>query len=179
MKTPAHIADSACVGNGSWQTIKRLVEELDRRYVRVGEPERCRHCLKPLDPKNVTMADGCNSQRGVNHGLVSVDVCTCEVCDPKQTGASRVRRENLVGVNVAASEVELLKRERDGARNERDEYKRERDEARTERDAARKALEAYQSLNTLDASSDKVLAQKTPPSNSSPPGSIWTSRRTN
>jgi hypothetical protein len=37
------------------------------------------------------VADGCpcNSGRGVNHGLVPADVCTCLVCDPAQTGSSR------------------------------------------------------------------------------------------
>jgi len=37
------------------------------------------------------MADGCrcNGPRGINHGLVPVDVCTCVECDPDQTGSSR------------------------------------------------------------------------------------------
>lgn len=51
----------------------------------------CRGCRKPLLKANRTMADGCpcNSLRGVNHGLVPKDTCTCTVCDPEQTGSAR------------------------------------------------------------------------------------------
>ena len=51
----------------------------------------CRGCSKPLDKENLWMADGCpcNSERGVNHGLVPVNVCTCKECDPAQTGSHR------------------------------------------------------------------------------------------
>ncbi len=53
---------------------------------------RCRGCKKPLDPKNfTTTADGCpcNSPRGINHGIVPKDTCTCTECDPAQTGSIR------------------------------------------------------------------------------------------
>jgi hypothetical protein len=53
----------------------------------------CRGCLKPLLKVNIkTMADGCpcNSPRGVNHGLVPENTCTCLVCDPAQTGSVRL-----------------------------------------------------------------------------------------
>jgi hypothetical protein len=53
--------------------------------------DACRHCGKDLLPENVWVADGCgcNSGRGINHGLVATATCTCPVCDPDQTGASR------------------------------------------------------------------------------------------
>ena len=51
----------------------------------------CNACGEPLLPENVRVADGCpcNSPRGINHGLVAVDTCTCPVCDPEQTGSTR------------------------------------------------------------------------------------------
>lgn len=54
--------------------------------------EKCRGCGKVLLPENFGMvADGCpcNSPRGVNHGLVPKDTCTCHECDPAQTGSVR------------------------------------------------------------------------------------------
>ena len=55
----------------------------------------CRCCYRPLDPKNFeAIADGCpcNSERGINHGLVPKDTCTCNECDPGQSGATRKPR---------------------------------------------------------------------------------------
>lgn len=51
----------------------------------------CRSCKKGLLPENRNMADGCtcNSPRGVNHGLVYENTCTCIKCDPEQTGSVR------------------------------------------------------------------------------------------
>lgn len=51
----------------------------------------CRGCGKALLPKNERVADGCpcNTPRGINHGLVPKNVCTCDVCDPEQTGSVR------------------------------------------------------------------------------------------
>lgn len=51
----------------------------------------CRGCGKTLLTSNATVADGCpcNSTRGINHGVVPKSVCTCVICDPAQTGASR------------------------------------------------------------------------------------------
>jgi hypothetical protein len=54
----------------------------------------CRGCAAPLSSFNFDkIADGCpcNSGRGVNHGLVPKNTCTCVECDPAQTGS--VRRE--------------------------------------------------------------------------------------
>lgn len=53
--------------------------------------QRCRACSKPLLPENQRVADGCpcNSPRGVNHGLVATNTCTCIECDPAQTGSTR------------------------------------------------------------------------------------------
>lgn len=55
--------------------------------------DACRGCSKGLLPENRIMADGCpcNSGRGVNHGLVAKNTCTCIECDPAQTGSSRVK----------------------------------------------------------------------------------------
>ncbi len=52
----------------------------------------CKACGKPLLPENFAgIADGCpcNSPRGVNHGIVPRNTCTCSICDPEQTGAVR------------------------------------------------------------------------------------------
>ncbi len=62
-----------------------------------SEPEalpdapRCAGCGQDLLGSNFRIADGCpcNAPRGVNHGLVPKDVCTCPICDPDQTGGSR------------------------------------------------------------------------------------------
>lgn len=53
--------------------------------------DACRGCGRPLLPENRRIADGCpcNSARGINHGLVAKNTCTCATCDPAQTGASR------------------------------------------------------------------------------------------
>ena len=42
-------------------------------------------------PENRRIADGCacNSPRGINHGLVPKNTCTCLTCDPEQTGSTR------------------------------------------------------------------------------------------
>ena len=52
----------------------------------------CRGCGKTLLPNNYTIADGCpcNSPRGINHGLVAKNTCTCVECDPAQTGSTRI-----------------------------------------------------------------------------------------
>lgn len=70
----------------------RCVEEL--MFEETGEP--CRGCGKPLFKRNARIADGCpcNSNRGINHGLVPVKACTCKECDPEETGSSRVRCTN-------------------------------------------------------------------------------------
>lgn len=72
------------------------------------QPVDCRGCGKTINlSENMRIADGCpcNSARGVNHGLVPHDVCTCVECDPAQTGASRVREKSkyLLALNMIAS----------------------------------------------------------------------------
>jgi hypothetical protein len=59
--------------------------------LRVKFPVLCKGCNKPLDGRDYRIADGCpcNSARGINHGLVPVNTCTCVVCDPEQTGSTR------------------------------------------------------------------------------------------
>lgn len=53
----------------------------------------CLGCGKPLIKDNWIIADGCpcNSPRGINHGLVPTEVCTCPICDPASTGSTRYR----------------------------------------------------------------------------------------
>ena len=52
---------------------------------------KCRACNQTLELENFRIADGCpcNAPRGINHGLVPILTCTCESCDPKQTGSTR------------------------------------------------------------------------------------------
>lgn len=52
----------------------------------------CRGCGTPLSGINVGVADmcPCNNPRGINHGIVPHDVCTCPVCDPGESGSSRI-----------------------------------------------------------------------------------------
>jgi hypothetical protein len=54
----------------------------------------CRGCGKDLQQENLPLADGCpcNYPRGINHGIVPMEVCTCTECDPQQTGSSRFGR---------------------------------------------------------------------------------------
>jgi hypothetical protein len=56
-----------------------------------SNPDLCRACGKMILPENRRIADGCpcNSPRGVNHGLVPKNTCTCLECDPAQTGSTR------------------------------------------------------------------------------------------
>lgn len=52
----------------------------------------CRGCNFGLKKANRSAADGCscNSPRGINHGRVPVNTCTCPNCDPAETGSARV-----------------------------------------------------------------------------------------
>jgi hypothetical protein len=54
--------------------------------------DACRICGGILFPENRRIADGCpcNSARGINHGLVAKNTCTCIECDPEQTGSTRI-----------------------------------------------------------------------------------------
>jgi hypothetical protein len=72
------------------------------------EAPACRACGKPLLPENVRIADGCpcNSARGVNHGLVAKDTCTCTVCDPEQTGSTRYPSLERARARAAMLEIE-------------------------------------------------------------------------
>lgn len=66
----------------------------EEKYRRLAALHACRGCGKALIlPANQVIADGCpcNSPRGINHGFVPKDVCTCSECDPDKTGSSRMR----------------------------------------------------------------------------------------
>jgi hypothetical protein len=68
--------------------MKKLVEAIDALATRV-----CIGCGEFLKLENFRIADGCpcNTPRGINHGRVPVDTCTCTTCDPAQTGSTRYR----------------------------------------------------------------------------------------
>lgn len=59
-----------------------------------GNPDLCRGCGGMILPENRRIADGCpcNAARGINHGLVPKNTCTCSECDPAQTGSARITR---------------------------------------------------------------------------------------
>lgn len=59
-------------------------------------PDLCRACGGMLLPENRRIADccPCNSPRGVNHGLVPKNTCTCVECDPAQTGSTRISADH-------------------------------------------------------------------------------------
>lgn len=80
--------------NDCLQAFERAVVRREQWYARKEYP-KCRTCGKSLIPENFRIADGCpcNSGRGVNHGLVARDTCTCPVCDPAQTGSTRYLTE--------------------------------------------------------------------------------------
>jgi len=80
--------------NGEWVPVplnKEGKEVFDASTSAPDTVRDCRACGQALNPENCSTADGCpcNSPRGVNHGLVPTHVCTCEICDPDQTGSVR------------------------------------------------------------------------------------------
>lgn len=74
-------------------TVAALDAKLELATMAMEEHRHCRHCGTSLSLANLVVADGCpcNSGRGINHGLVPRDVCTCAECDPAKTGGSRRR----------------------------------------------------------------------------------------
>lgn len=74
------------------------------------EPAACGACGAALQAENARVADGCpcNSARGVNHGLVPADVCTCSVCDPNETGSSRAAAAEKLAVETWAERKGML-----------------------------------------------------------------------
>lgn len=69
----------------------RLVRCVEEQLFSAWVGKQCNGCGKPLWRDNLTLADccPCNSGRGINHGLIPKDACTCDVCDPARTGSSR------------------------------------------------------------------------------------------
>lgn len=93
---------------------------LERAVATLLEREHiCRSCSAQLSPENYRVADGCpcNSQRGINHGLVPENTCTCKVCDPAQTGSTRypVPTEQKPPIVDTSSEQRLLDKVREQA----------------------------------------------------------------
>ncbi len=72
----------------------------------VEERSTCAECGRPLLLRNVGVADGCpcNAPRGINHGRVPRDVCTCEECDPKRSGSSRCHVDDEHRIRVHDAE---------------------------------------------------------------------------
>lgn len=59
-------------------------------------PRSCHGCGRALLWENRRVADGCacNSPRGINHGHVPKNTCTCVECDPAQTGSTRISADH-------------------------------------------------------------------------------------
>lgn len=66
-------------------------EEEDGTILAFTQFSLCRGCGAALDEAHRCVADGCpcNAPRGVNHGLVPKNTCTCIECDPTHSGATR------------------------------------------------------------------------------------------
>lgn len=66
-------------------------DEIGTKGLYSSNPESCRGCGAMILPENRRIADccTCNSKRGINHGLVPKNTCTCVLCDPSQTGSTR------------------------------------------------------------------------------------------
>lgn len=97
---PSTSPDDQCnCGNKPWDPVHPFLHRYDCP-VWGGE---CRGCEKPLLKKNMNIADGCpcNAPRGVNHGHVPEETCTCPECDPRQTGSSRYVTKPSVPGKVA------------------------------------------------------------------------------
>ncbi len=76
-------------------SLSEFVIDLHQQLKLLMERYTCHGCGKLLEMTSLALrtCDGCpcNSPRGINHGIVAKEVCTCAECDPKQLGASRIR----------------------------------------------------------------------------------------
>jgi hypothetical protein len=81
---------STAVARSSVKTCSARADNAPHAW-RAKPSANCRACGKELLPENIRIADGCpcNSARGVNHGLVAANTCTCVICDPEQSGSTR------------------------------------------------------------------------------------------
>jgi len=92
-------------------TPKLLPDDIYPREDVFAPASSCRACGAALLPENRKTADGCscNAPRGVNHGLVAKNTCTCVECDPAETGGTRIGKpppvdhsaRDVVGAAVA------------------------------------------------------------------------------
>lgn len=76
----------------------------------------CRGCGHVLRAERQSVADGCicNSARGINHGLVPHETCTCIECDPAQTGSARPKITNVVLITDHKFRCQVRENECDG-----------------------------------------------------------------
>lgn len=72
----------------------------------------CRGCNQPLKAENAWISDGCpcNNPRGINHGLVPKECCTCDECSPQHAASSDVEqtyeqaRADLTAAGISMTE---------------------------------------------------------------------------
>lgn len=69
----------------------QIIADIEAAVQTLTSRPNCRACGASLLPPSSGIADGCpcNAPRGVNHGLVEKYSCTCDICDPAQTGSTR------------------------------------------------------------------------------------------
>lgn len=125
----------------------------------------CRACGAALRSENERIADGCpcNSQRGINHGLVPKETCTCVVCDPEQTGSTRYPVEPAPRPEVETAEdfyncLAALHLNSGVSRRDCVDYVRKRDEA-IRSDERRKQIEQARELSTNNPEVDTLLEE--------------------
>lgn len=105
-------------------------DDIANKYPDEALVHACRHCGKALLPKNRRIADGCpcNSGRGINHGLVAKNTCTCIVCDPDATGSTRAPFDRVDQLSrqhdAVVRELNAEREARKAAEGERDEHRR-------------------------------------------------------
>jgi len=128
----------------------------------------CRGCNQPLKAENAWMSDGCpcNNPRGINHGLVPKEVCTCDECAETDhiVDANKMiepaASDSILGVRHwqdAQRGVEVVnKSDYDAVAASRDEWERECD---SQRKAIREGLAACQSMGERLAVAMSLLGQ--------------------
>lgn len=152
-------------GDGDLELLAEFVEFVPE--VTIAHPV-CRGCNQPLKTENAWMSDGCpcNNPRGINHGLVPKEVCTCEKCAESDhiVEADKMiepaASDSILGVRHwqdAQRGVEVVnKSDYDAVAASRDEWERECD---SQRKAIREGLAACQSMGERLAVAMSLLGQ--------------------